>query len=109
VFLTRVLAPGGTHDIAWLYKTEQSGKLLVRVTAHEVNAEGDDIRIGAYRHTNKLYEWSLNAGDTTGFAKQFELDVNGGELFFFTMHISSTWRGFRYDPNAFQVQVYLKP
>jgi hypothetical protein len=36
------------------------------------------------------------------------MDVNGGEMFFFTMQVSSTWREFKYDPTVFRVQVYVK-
>ncbi len=39
--------------------------------------------------------------------KPIELDVDGGEMFFFMMHITSRGRAIRYDPNAFRVQVYL--
>lgn len=100
--------PGGMNDVGWLYKAETSGKLVFKVSAHKLNAQGDDIAVGVYRHTNRLDEWRLDEGDTTGFTEQFEVDVNGGEMFFFTMHIASTWRQFLYDPNALRVQVYLK-
>ncbi len=101
-------APGRTNDVAWLYKAEVDGRLLFRVTAHKLEAVGDDIDISVYRHTNRLYTWSLKQGDTKGFTSQFELNVNGGEMIFFTMHISTSWREFKYDPNAFRVQVYLR-
>jgi len=101
-------APGRTNDIAWLYRAEAGGRLVFRVTAHKLEAVGDDIAISVYRHLQRVYVWTLNQGDTTGFTKQFELDVSGGEMIFFTMHISTRWREFKYDPNAFRVQVYLK-
>ena len=101
-------APDAKNDIAWLYQAETSGKLVFRVSGHKVEAQGDDIEIGVYRHLNRLYAWTLEQGDTQGFTDQFELDVNGGEMFFFTMHISTRWREFKYDPNVFRVQVYLK-
>jgi hypothetical protein len=101
-------APGAGGDIAWLYKAEQSGRLVFKVTAKKSESQGDDIEIKVYRHTTKLQEWDLNAGDTQGLAKQFELDVNGGEMFFFTLQVDSTWREFKYDPTLFRVQVYAK-
>ena len=33
---------------------------------------------------------------------------DGGEMFLFTMQVSSIWREFKDDPNLFRVQVYLK-
>jgi len=77
-------APGAEGDIAWLYKAETSGKLVFKVTAKKAEAQGDDIEIGVYRHTNHLATWDLDQGDTAGIAKQFEVDANGGEMFFFT-------------------------
>jgi hypothetical protein len=100
-------APGVRGDIAWLYKAEVTGKLLFKVTAHKVEDQGDDIEIKAYRHTNPVHTWRLDGGDKQGFTKQFELDLDGGEMIFFTMQVRSTWREFRYDPNAFRIQVYL--
>jgi hypothetical protein len=29
--------------------------------------------------------------------------ANGGEMFFLTMEVSSTWRAFKYDPTVFRV------
>ncbi len=101
-------APGVAGDIAWLYKAETSGRLLFRVTARKVEASGDDIEIRIYRHTNLLREWDLDEGDTKGFTEQFEIDADGGEMFFFAMQVSSTWREFKYDPNVFRVQIYAK-
>jgi hypothetical protein len=101
-------APGVGGDIAWLYKAETSGRLLFKVTAHKVEASGDDIKIRVYQHTTLLGEWDLDQGDRKGFTQQFELDANGGEMFFFTMQVSSRWREFKDDPNIFRVQVYLK-
>jgi hypothetical protein len=101
-------APGLEGDIAWLYKAETSGRLLFRVTARKAEASGDDIEICAYRHTSQLKEWDLDQGDTMGFTDEFEVDANGGEMFFFTMQVSSIWREFKDDPNLFRVQVFLK-
>jgi hypothetical protein len=101
-------APGAKGDIAWLYKAETSGKLVFKVTAKKTEAQGDDIEIRVYRHTNLLDTWYLDEGETQGFTRQFELDANGGEMFFFTMQVSSTWREFKYDPTVFRVQVYVK-
>jgi hypothetical protein len=101
-------APGAGGDISWLYKAEASGKLVFKVTAKKTAAQGDDIEIGVYRHTNRLATWDLDQGDTQGIMKQVEVDANGGEMFFFTMQVSSTWREFKYDPTIFRVQVYLR-
>jgi hypothetical protein len=102
-------APGANGDIAWLYKAETSGKLLFKVTAKKAAAQGDDIEIKVFRHTEDLKTWHLDQGDTVGITKQFEVDANGGEMFFFTMQVSSTSREFKYDPNIFRVQVFVKP
>ena len=101
-------APGAGGDIAWLYKAEASGTLVFKVTAKKAETPGDDIEIKVYRHTEDIKEWDLDEGDTAGFTKQFEVNANGGEMFFFTMQVQSIWREFQYDPNIFRVQVYLK-
>ena len=101
-------APGAGGDIAWLYKAEASGALVFKVTAKKAETPGDDIEIKVYRHTEDIKEWDLDEGDTAGITKQFEVNANGGEMFFFTMQVQSIWREFQYDPNIFRVQVYLK-
>lgn len=88
--------PGQNADIAWLWTSQISGPLEVKVYAAKEAAGGDGLLLYAYlndvgRREARVFEKYLGEGNTGGFTDSFRIEqIELGDYLLFSLHMNET-------------------
>jgi hypothetical protein len=99
--------PGRDQDIAWRWRSNFEGHIIVLVSAHKIDVGGDGVVITAYHNNKPVQELQLGPRDTQGVSDKnlFEVDVKQGDRITFVMNKNERDEN---DHTAFQAQIYRR-